>query len=52
MKNVFFNDSVLQAEKKIIAELEIPSLLLMENAGANSSEYLTSNYGEILINVV
>lgn len=52
MKNVFFNDSVLQAEKKIIAELEIPSLLLMENAGANSSEYLTSNYGEILINGV
>lgn len=50
MKSVFFNDAVLKAEKQIIDELEIPSLILMENAGANSAAYLNSNYAELLKN--
>jgi len=46
MKSVFFNNEVLGAEKEILNELEIPSLILMENAGGNSAkiitEYITS----------
>ncbi len=48
MENIFFNDDVLTAEKKIISSLGIPSLLLMENAGANSAKYIISNFKEDL----
>lgn len=41
MKSIFFNSEVLNAEKKIISSLHIPSLLLMENAGYNSYLYIT-----------
>lgn len=40
MKSVFFNHELLDSEKKIIASLKIPSLILMENAGLNSAEYI------------
>ncbi len=40
MKSVFFNSEVLEAEKKIINALSIPSLILMENAGANSADFI------------
>ncbi len=35
MKNVFHNAAVLEAEKKLMEKYKIPSILLMENAGAN-----------------
>lgn len=41
MKSVFYNSEVLDAEKKIISELKIPSLVLMENAGSNSAEFIS-----------
>jgi len=41
MKSVFFNREVLDAEKKIIDNLNIPSILLMENAGANSAKLIS-----------
>jgi hydroxyethylthiazole kinase-like uncharacterized protein yjeF len=44
MENVFFNDEVLEAEKKIITNLKIPSLILMENAGAGSADHIINNY--------
>jgi NAD(P)H-hydrate epimerase len=40
MKSVFFNKEVLDTEKKIITSLKIPSVLLMENAGLNSADYI------------
>jgi ADP-dependent NAD(P)H-hydrate dehydratase / NAD(P)H-hydrate epimerase len=40
MKSVFFNSEVLDAEKKIISDLKIPSLVLMENAGLNSANFI------------
>ncbi|MFC2092353.1 NAD(P)H-hydrate epimerase, partial [Bacteroidota bacterium] len=43
MKNVFFNQEVLDAERKIISFLGIPSIVLMENAGKNSAEYIYNN---------
>ena len=48
MKNVFLNDEVLAAEKKIISTLNIPPLILMENAGANSAKYIFDNYPELI----
>jgi len=41
MKSIFFNTEVLEAEKKIITSLNIPSLILMENAGYNSYLYIS-----------
>ena len=41
MKSIFFNTEVLDAEKKIITSLNIPSLILMENAGYNSFLYIS-----------
>ena len=40
MENIFFNDEIITAESKIISSLKIPSLILMENAGANSADYI------------
>lgn len=40
MKNVFFNKDILEAERLIIKELNIPSILLMENAGKNSADII------------
>lgn len=48
MKSIFFNDAILNVEKQIISGLGIPSIILMENAGANSAEYILKNYGELL----
>jgi NAD(P)H-hydrate epimerase len=42
MKNVFFNEDILKVESEIIKELEIPSLLLMENAGYNSYKEISN----------
>lgn len=42
MKNVFLNEEVLPAEKAIIKLLNIPPLVLMENAGSNSARYIVS----------
>ena len=44
MKNVFFNDDVLAAEKRIYTSLNIPSLTLMENAGVNSADFILQNF--------
>jgi hydroxyethylthiazole kinase-like uncharacterized protein yjeF len=52
MKNVFFNKDILAVEKKIIDSLNIPSIMLMENAGANSSSYIQSKYNDKLSNPV
>lgn len=52
MNNIFFNDEVIQAEKKIISALKIPSLILMENAGANSAKYIIENYPNEIKNEV
>ncbi|MCX6164187.1 MAG: NAD(P)H-hydrate epimerase, partial [Ignavibacteriae bacterium] len=54
MKSIFFNNEVLDAEKKIISNLNISSLVLMENAGANSANfiydiYLKENFENIVI---
>jgi ADP-dependent NAD(P)H-hydrate dehydratase / NAD(P)H-hydrate epimerase len=46
MQNVFFNDEVLIAEQKIFTSLKIPSLLLMENAGLNSANFILTNFPE------
>ncbi len=40
MESIFFNEDVLEAEKKIISSLQIPAILLMENAGANAARYI------------
>jgi ADP-dependent NAD(P)H-hydrate dehydratase / NAD(P)H-hydrate epimerase len=40
MKSVFYNTEVLNAEKNIISNLNIPSLVLMENAGKNSADFI------------
>lgn len=44
MQNVFFNDEILSAEKKIYSSLQISPLILMENAGINSSRYIIRNF--------
>lgn len=44
MENVFFNDEVLTAEKEIIANLKIPSIILMENAGKGSADHIIKNH--------
>lgn len=44
MKSIFFNNEVLDTEKKIISNLNIPSLVLMENAGANSANFIYDIY--------
>ncbi|MFA5010982.1 MAG: NAD(P)H-hydrate dehydratase [Ignavibacteria bacterium] len=40
MKNVFYNADVLEAEKKLMEKYNIPSVLLMENAGVNSAKII------------
>ncbi|MBN1634114.1 MAG: NAD(P)H-hydrate dehydratase [Ignavibacteria bacterium] len=40
MRSVFFNTEILEAEKKIIENNNIPSIILMENAGANSARFI------------
>jgi len=40
MRSVFLNQEVLDAERKIISSLNISSIVLMENAGKNSAEYI------------
>lgn len=52
MKSVFFNSEVLAVEKKIIDSLGIPSILLMENAGLNSTQYILSHFKDLLIEPV
>ncbi len=52
MKNVFFNDEVLSAEKEIYTSLKIPSLVLMENAGANSADHIIRNFSDRLSKVI
>ena len=37
MKNVFFNTDVLAVEKKLMEKYNIPSIVLMENAGMKSA---------------
>lgn len=37
MKNVFFNNDVLDVEKKLMDKYNIPSVVLMENAGMKSA---------------
>ncbi len=54
MKNVFFNQDILEAEKEIIKQLGIPSILLMENAGKNSADEIFKvidrhNYKNIVV---
>ena len=49
MNSVFFNTEVLIAEKKIIESINIPSIVLMENAGLNSARII-KNYA-ILNNI-
>jgi ADP-dependent NAD(P)H-hydrate dehydratase / NAD(P)H-hydrate epimerase len=38
MKDIFYNRELLSIEKRIIRDLQIPSLILMENAGKNAGE--------------
>ncbi|MEP7146010.1 MAG: NAD(P)H-hydrate dehydratase [bacterium] len=52
MKNIFFNDKVLDAEKKIISSLRISSAVLMENAGLNSAAYIRENFRDSITNEV
>lgn len=40
MRSVFFNSEVLDAEEKIIRNTDIPPIILMENAGANSARLI------------
>ncbi len=47
MLNVFFNNEILAAEKKVRDCLNIPSLLLMENAGRNCAEFILDNFAEV-----
>ncbi|MBL7129213.1 MAG: NAD(P)H-hydrate dehydratase [Ignavibacteria bacterium] len=54
MRSVFFNQEVLDAERKIISSLSIPSIVLMENAGKNSAEYIyktvcSENFNNVII---
>lgn len=54
MKNVFFNSDILEAEKEIIKELKVPSIILMENAGKNSADEISKvideyNYKKLVI---
>lgn len=44
MENVFFNDEVLKAEKKIITNLKIPSIILMENAGSGAADHILKKH--------
>ncbi|MBS1514331.1 MAG: NAD(P)H-hydrate dehydratase [Bacteroidetes bacterium] len=47
MKSVFFNNEVLGVEKNIINKLSIPSIVLMENAGRNSADFILSKINRI-----
>ncbi len=40
MKNIFFNNDVLDAEKNLMERYNIPSIVLMENAGVKSAEII------------
>lgn len=40
MKNIFFNNDVLNAEKNLMERYNIPSIVLMENAGVKSAEII------------
>lgn len=40
MKNVFFNTDVLEIEKKLMEKYNIPSIILMENAGMKSADII------------
>jgi ADP-dependent NAD(P)H-hydrate dehydratase / NAD(P)H-hydrate epimerase len=40
MKNVFFNSDVLAVEKALMEKYNIPSIVLMENAGLKSAEII------------
>lgn len=42
MKSIFFNNEVLSVEKQIIEKVSVPSLILMENAGKNSADFILS----------
>lgn len=52
MENVFLNEEITEVEKKIISSLKIPSLILMENAGFNSAEYILKNFKKETANEV
>jgi NAD(P)H-hydrate epimerase len=52
MKSVFTNKEILEAEKKIITSLGIPSVILMENAGKNSASFIFKYAQENLLNNV
>ena len=40
MRNVFYNSDIFEAEKNIIKNIQIPSIILMENAGRNAAEFV------------
>jgi len=54
MKSVFFNNDVLDVEKQLMEKYNIPSIVLMENAGINSAEivwdyFIKENCSRIVI---
>ncbi len=44
MINVFFNKDILEAEKAIISDIAVPSVVLMENAGKNAAGLISEYY--------
>lgn len=46
MKPVFSFEQIREAEKRIIADDSVPSLILMENAGKNSYEKIKEYFGD------
>ncbi|MCE1165280.1 MAG: NAD(P)H-hydrate dehydratase [Bacteroidetes bacterium] len=44
MINVFFNSAILEAEKRIIENTQVPSIVLMENAGRNAADIIADYY--------
>ena len=47
MKPAFTFDEIREIEKKIIQEDNVPSIILMENAGKNSCDVLLDEFPEI-----
>lgn len=44
MINVFFNKDILEAEGRIIRDISVPSIILMENAGRNAADMISVYY--------
>ena len=47
MKPAFSFDEIREAEKNIIEKENVPSLVLMENAGKNSFQILFEEFGDL-----